>query len=30
MRSLGYSDADIASLFSGGVVFDQYRERATA
>jgi crotonobetainyl-CoA:carnitine CoA-transferase CaiB-like acyl-CoA transferase len=30
MRSLGYKDSDIASLFSDSVVFDQYREKATA
>jgi crotonobetainyl-CoA:carnitine CoA-transferase CaiB-like acyl-CoA transferase len=30
LRSLGYSDADIASFFSNGVVFDQHREKATA
>jgi crotonobetainyl-CoA:carnitine CoA-transferase CaiB-like acyl-CoA transferase len=29
-RSLGYSEADIASLFADGVVFDQSREKATA
>jgi crotonobetainyl-CoA:carnitine CoA-transferase CaiB-like acyl-CoA transferase len=30
MRSLGHTEADIASLFADGVVFDQYREEATA
>jgi crotonobetainyl-CoA:carnitine CoA-transferase CaiB-like acyl-CoA transferase len=30
MRSLGYSDQDIAALFSDGVVYDRYREQATA
>ncbi len=30
MRSLGYSDKDIDALFADGVVFDRYREKATA
>ena len=30
LKGLGYSDADIASLFAGGVVFDKHREKATA
>jgi crotonobetainyl-CoA:carnitine CoA-transferase CaiB-like acyl-CoA transferase len=30
MRSLGYSQQQIASLFTDGIVFDQYREKATA
>ncbi|MGH8641119.1 MAG: CaiB/BaiF CoA transferase family protein [Burkholderiales bacterium] len=30
LRRLGYKDADIASLFTDGVVFDRYREKATA
>jgi crotonobetainyl-CoA:carnitine CoA-transferase CaiB-like acyl-CoA transferase len=30
MRSLGYSGKDIEALFADGVVFDRYREKATA
>jgi crotonobetainyl-CoA:carnitine CoA-transferase CaiB-like acyl-CoA transferase len=30
LKGLGYSDADIASLFTDSVVFDQYRQKETA
>jgi len=30
LKGLGYDDGQIASLFTGGVVYDRYREKATA
>jgi len=30
LKGLGYGDGQIASLFADGVVYDQYREKATA
>jgi len=30
LKGLGYSDAQIASLFVGGVTYDRYGEKATA
>jgi len=30
IKGLGYTDAQIASLFAGGVTYDRDREKATA
>jgi len=30
LKGLGYTDAQIAALFADGVIYDQYREKATA
>jgi crotonobetainyl-CoA:carnitine CoA-transferase CaiB-like acyl-CoA transferase len=30
LKGLGYTDAQIASLFAEGVTYDHYREKATA
>ena len=30
LKSIGYADTDIAALHAGGVIYDKYREKATA
>jgi hypothetical protein len=30
LQSVEYSDAEIAAMFEAGVIYDKYREKATA